>query len=236
MSLTMQGPNQSMGIAIQNPETFYQLVNGTTKGPFADPPNTRPGNELKFIRQVEVESQLYSVNIKAAADKAKNSVTYPTNNSLASNLAIVARLIAGGLKTRVYVVTLSGFDTHSAQVVASDTSTGSHANLLKYVSQGVSTFFTDLKNLGADQRVLAMTFSEFGRRVQSNASAGTDHGTAAPMFVFGNDVNPIVHGANPSLTDLDKGGNLKMNYDFRQIYTSVLAQWFGVDPLRHCPS
>jgi hypothetical protein len=105
-----------MGLAINDPTTFYNLVNGTSRGPFADPPNTRPGNELRFLRQIEQESQVYSTAIKSAADKAPNKATYPTGNSLADQLKVVARLIAGGLKTRVYMVTLGGFDTHSAQV------------------------------------------------------------------------------------------------------------------------
>ncbi len=228
MSLALQGPSQSMGIAIQDPTTFYNLVNGTSKGPFADPPNTRPGNELKFLRQVESESQQYSTNIKAAADKAANKVTYPSNNSLADQLKIVARLIAGGLKTRVYVVSMSGFDTHAAQTDSTDKTIGNHATLLGRVSSGIKAFYDDLKALGAQDRVLTMTFSEFGRRVQSNASFGTDHGTAAPMMIVGTQVNPIIIGNNPSLTDLDTGANLKMQHDFRQVYASVLAQWFNV--------
>ncbi len=227
MSLSAQGPSQSMGMAIQDPTTFYNLVNGTTKGPFGDPPDTRPGNELKFIRQVETESQAYSSVIKTAADKANNMASYPSGNSLADQLKIVARLVAGGLMTRVYMVTLGGFDTHAGQVVSSDTTTGAHATLLSRVSTAVSAFYEDLKQLGCVDRVLTMTFSEFGRRVQSNASLGTDHGTSEPMMVFGTKVNPIVIGNNPSLTDLDSG-NLKMQTDFRQVYTSVLSQWFGV--------
>ncbi len=228
MSVTAQGPSQSMGIAIQDPTNFYNLVNGTTKGPFGDPPNTRPGNELKFLRQVETESQAYATTIKAAADKAKNQATYPTGNNLADQLKIVARLIGGGLKTRVYMVTLGGFDTHAAQVDPADKTTGSHAVLLNRLSTAVNAFYDDLKAMKCVDRVLTMSFSEFGRRVQSNASNGTDHGTAAPMMIIGTQVNPIIIGNNPSLTDLDNVGNLKMQTDFRQVYTSVLSQWFGV--------
>ncbi|MFM8179568.1 MAG: DUF1501 domain-containing protein [Candidatus Kapaibacterium sp.] len=228
MSLALQGPQQSMGIAITDPTTFYNLVNGTSKGPFADPPDTRPGNELRFLRQIEAESQLYSASIKSAADKAPNKATYPTGNTLADQLKIVARLIAGGLKTRVYMVTLGGFDTHSGQVDTADTTAGTHATLLGRLSSGVKAFYDDLALLGAQDRVLTMSFSEFGRRVQSNASAGTDHGTAAPMLVVGTKVNPVIIGKNPDLTTLDNGGNLLLQHDFRQVYASVLTQWFGV--------
>jgi uncharacterized protein (DUF1501 family) len=228
MALALQGPAQSMGLAINDPTTFYNLVNGTSKGPFADPPDTRPGNELKYLRQIEAESQVYSTAIKKAADKAPNKATYPSGNSLADQLKIVARLVAGGLKTRVYMVTLGGFDTHAAQVDTADTSAGTHATLLGRLSTAVKAFYDDLALLGARDRVLTMSFSEFGRRVQSNASAGTDHGTAAPMLVVGTQVNPGIIGKNPDLKSLDSGGNLAMQHDFRQVYASVLAQWFGV--------
>ncbi len=134
--------------------------------------------------------------------------------------------MAGGLKTRVYVVQLGGFDTHAAQVGADDTMTGTHANLLQMVSEAVTAFQRDIEALGVADRVVTMTFSEFGRRVASNQSLGTDHGTAAPMMFFGTPVQDGIIGTNPDMKNLDNG-NLKMQYDFRQIYASVLEQWFG---------
>lgn len=225
-SLALQGAGQSMGIALQDPNAFYTLVNGTGTTGFEDPPNTKFGKDLKYIREIQIESFAYSKQIKDAASKASNKATYPTGNSLADQLKIVARLIGGGLQTRIYSVTLSGFDTHSAQVTASDTTKGNHATLLQKLSEAVTAFLDDCRQLGAEDKVLAMTFSEFGRRVASNASAGTDHGTAAPMFIFGKYVRPGIVGINPDMNNLDRG-NLKMQYDFRQVYTSVLAQWFG---------
>lgn len=232
MSLALQGPTQSMGIALNDPGSFNSLANGQAGGLYADPPNTRPGNELKFLRKVESESKVYAKKIQETADTKTNpnKATYPAarQNPLADQLAIVARLIRGGLKTRVYVVSLGGFDTHAAQVDSTDTTIGTHATLLGYISQAVGVFYDDLKQMGVDNRVLTMTFSEFGRRVESNASNGTDHGTAAPLFVFGTQVEAGIRGTNPSLTSLDNG-NLKMQFDFRQVYASVLAQWFGAD-------
>lgn len=229
MALAFQGPLASMGLALQDPQTFYDIVNGTRTSISSGIPNTRPGHELEYLRQVELSSQQYSASIKTAADKAQNKATYPSNNSLADQLKIVARLITGGLQTRVYLVSIRGFDTHAAQVDPTDSTAGTHATLLQQLSEAVAAFFDDLRQLGAQDRVVAMTFSEFGRRVASNASDGTDHGTAAPMFVFGTQVIPGFRGTNPSLTELDSNGNLLMQYDFRQVYSSILTQWFGVD-------
>jgi uncharacterized protein (DUF1501 family) len=231
VSLGFQGPTQSMAVAIQDPSTFYQLVTGSTNGGQDQPPQTPAGQELSYIREVAVQSIQYASRVKAAADRALNrSTLYPPagQNTLADQLKIVARLVAGGLKTRSYLVGMTGFDTHSNQVVASDTTTGTHATLLERLAAAVLAFQDDLEILGCDHRVIGMTFSEFGRRVASNSSLGTDHGTAAPMFLFGRMVRGGVVGANPNIADLSSG-NLKMQFDFRTVYASVLSQWFGVD-------
>lgn len=227
VSLLLMGPeSQQMGMALQDPDTFYQLVNGTD-APGTDLPLTSYAREnVEYVREVQVKSLEYSTVIKAAADKATNLVEYPEANQLAAQLQIVARLIAGGLKTRAYVVQLGGFDTHAAQVDEADTTIGAHAGLLKLINDAVNSFQRDLEAHKVDGRVVTMTFSEFGRRPYSNLSFGTDHGTAAPMFFFGTPVQDGVTGASPDLQDLDRE-NLKIQYDFRQIYASVLEQWFG---------
>jgi uncharacterized protein (DUF1501 family) len=120
--------------------------------------------------------------IKSAATKGNNLATYPSGNSLADQLKIVARLVSGGLKTRVYMVAYGGFDNHSSQVNATDTTTGTHANLLQNVSDAIRIFMNDLKALGVDNRVVGMTFSEFGRRIKSNSSLGTDHGACCSII------------------------------------------------------
>jgi uncharacterized protein (DUF1501 family) len=229
VSLGFQGPTQPTAITLQDPNAFYQLVGGSTTGGQDTPPQTPAGIELAFIRQVASQSISYAQRVKAAADRAQNqSSLYPAagQNALADQLKIVARLIAGGLKTRIYLVNLSGFDNHSSQVLSGDTTSGTHATLLGKLAAAVYAFQDDLQIQGADHRVIAMTFSEFGRRVASNSSLGTDHGTAIPMFLFGSSVRAGVVGANPSLTDLTSG-NLKMQFDFRAVYAAVLNQWFG---------
>lgn len=218
--------HQSMGIALQDPETFYRLVSGTD-APGSDLPSTKlAAANITYVREVQSKSMQFSTVIKAAADKAKNIETYPTGNRLADQLKIVARLIAGGLKTRVYVVQLGGFDTHAGQTDATEPTMGTHANLLQQVSAAMTTFQRDIEKLGAAERVVSMTFSEFGRRANSNESYGTDHGTSAPMFVLGSMAQEGIAGTSPNLSNL-KDGNLPIQFDFRQIYASILEQWFG---------
>ena len=193
-SLTVQGPAVSMGLSISSTSNFYNLISGVQ-----DPaPDTPAGKELSFIRTISQQTQQYASVIKAAASKITTQVTYPTNNSLADQLKIVSRMICGGMKTRIYMVNYGGFDTHSNQV-NTDTATGSHANLLKNVSDAIKAFQDDLKFLGADDRVVGMTYSEFGRRIKSNGSNGTDHGSAAPLFIFGKHVMGGVLGDTPSI-------------------------------------
>jgi len=222
-STALQGPAFSMGMSITNPTSFYNLING-----IQDPvPPTYAGKELTYIRTVAQQTQQYSTVIKNAANNVTQQNNYPANNSLADQLKIVARLIKGGLRTRVYMVSLGGFDTHSVQVVNTDTTTGVHANLLRTVSDGIKSFMDDCKFLGIDQRVLGLTFSEFGRRIKSNSSEGTDHGAAAPMFIFGGKVKPGVLGQNPTIpVSVTVNDNIPMQYDFRSVYASVLQDWF----------
>ena len=225
-SLALQGPQVSLGMSISNPTSFYSLLNGVQ-----DPvPATPAGKELSYIRQISQQTQQYATVVKNAATAVTTQVTYPTNNTLADQLKIVSRLIKGGLKTRVYVVSYGSFDTHSVQVNATDTTTGTHANLLKNVSDAIKAFQDDLKFLGTEDRVIGMTFSEFGRRIKSNASTGTDHGTAAPMFVFGKNVIGGVLGHSPDIpVNASVNDNIPFQYDFRSVYATLLANWLCVD-------
>jgi len=133
-------------------------------------------------------------------------------------------MIREGLKTRVYYVSMGGFDTHAGQ----GNTNGSHANLLRQFAEAMRAFYTDLKRHENDGRVLSMCFSEFGRRVSQNASGGTDHGTAAPMFLFGPMARRGVIGKHPSLRNLDNG-DLKFEIDFRSVYAGILESWLGAD-------
>ncbi len=158
--------------------------------------------------------------MQTAASAGTNATTYPAG-SFGSDLAAVARLIKGGLGSRIYVVQLGSFDTHVGQAAT-------HQTLLGQLGSAVAAFYQDLgTNAG---RVLTMTFSEFGRRVAQNGSAGTDHGTAAPLFAFGPGVSGGFYGSGPNLADLDGSGNLRHSTDFRSTYADALGPWFGLDP------
>lgn len=224
-TLTTQGPAVNMAMSITNPSSFYNLLNGTT-----DPvPNTPAGNELKYVRLVSQQTQKYSTVIRNAANSVTQQVTYPTNNSLGDQLKIVARLIKGGLKTRIYMVSTGGYDTHSVQANA-DTTTGAHATLLQRLSDATKAFQDDLQFLGVQDRVIGMTYSEFGRRIKSNSSVGTDHGAAAPLFLFGSKIDQGVLGDNPTIPAVASvNDNVPMQYDFRSIYATILEKWFCLD-------
>ncbi|WP_210514450.1 DUF1501 domain-containing protein [Hymenobacter terricola] len=231
VSNCVQGPTINMGMAIASTSSFYQLLSGGVDAA----PNTPAGHELTFIRQVVSQTQVYTTAIQAAAARAQNlSPLYPAagQNSLADQLKIVAQLVAGGLQTRIYVCTLGGFDTHTLQVPSTgSTSIGTHATLLGKIAEAVNAFQDDLQRHAIQDRVVGMTFSEFGRRIRANSGFGTDHGSAAPLLVFGSKVNPIVHGPNPVLpANAGVNDNIAMQFDFRSIYTSILKDWFQVTP------
>jgi hypothetical protein len=193
-------------------------------------PNTPWGKELAYIRLVAEQTQEYSTVIRSAAANVTSQGSYPANNDLAAQLKIVAQLVKGGLKTRIYMVSTGGFDTHASEVNSLDTTTGTHANLMARVSDAIKSFMDDIAALGIDDRIIGMTFSEFGRRIKSNSSLGTDHGAAAPVFVFGKHVVPGIIGSNPAIpSNSSVNDNIPFQYDFRSLYASILQQWFCVD-------
>ena len=223
-SLLFQGPEAAMGMVVSNPDSFYDLVENIEE----PTPDTLAGNKLKYVRLIAKQSELYGEVVKQAAAKVTQQNSYPDGNRLADQLKIVARLIAGGLQTPLYMVRIGGFDTHSNQVDDSNHTSGRHANLLRQVDTAITSFMKDLEFLGVDERVVGMTFSEFGRRIVSNSSSGTDHGAAAPMFVFGNKVIGGILGDNPVISRAATyEDNLPLQFDFRQIYASLLEQWLG---------
>ncbi len=181
-----------------------------------------PESNASFLMRTTLDAQVSSDKIRKAV-ALRSLVEYP-RSELGQQLSMIANMIRAGLKTRVFYATLGGFDTHSQQGGAN----GRHAQLMRTFSDAMRAFYADLTQQGNNERVLTLTFSEFGRRVGQNASGGTDHGTAAPVFLFGPMVEPGVRNRHPSLTDLDEG-DLKYTTDFRSVYASILEHWMGAD-------
>lgn len=213
---------KGFGIALEDPDSF-----GWTDGVGeAKEQNFREINEayrpqndtLDFLRKVTANAVLSSDRVKEVSRKYKGGVSYP-GDAFGTGLRTIAKMIAGNLPTRIYYVTLGGFDTHVNQL-------GAHANLMDRFTRGITAFQKDLELQGNADRVLTLTFSEFGRRVEENASNGTDHGTAAPMFLIGKNVKPGLAGKRPDLTNLDNG-DLRFTTDFRSVYASLLENWLG---------
>lgn len=176
---------------------------------------------LDFLRHTTTSAMASAEEVRAAADKGKVK-GQAGGRRHGNELGMIAGLIRGGLDTRIYYVSTSGFDTHANQLATQD-------RLLEQVGDSLLAFQKQLEKDGTADRVVTMVFSEFGRRVSENASGGTDHGTAAPLFVMGKGINPGLYGDTPSLTDLDDG-DLKHNVDFRSVYSTLLKDWFDADP------
>ena len=223
-TLMTQGPETNMGMSLISPEFFERLAEDGTLYDLAGIPATAYGEEMSYVRSVANDSFIYADAVQQASQQGTNEVEYPGGSPLATNLSIIARLIKGQLGARIYHVTIGGFDTHANQ-------TGVHSNLLRNLSEAVDAFLKDITAVGMEDNVMIMTFSEFGRRVGQNGSFGTDHGTAAPLFLLGKGINGGLYGNAPSLTDLDNTGNIKHEIDFRTVYATVLQDWFGMDPL-----
>jgi len=192
-------------------EAPYQKINREQWGGIADDDD----DQAAFVRRTAMNAQI-------ASDRIRQAVARPTTTSfpsgqLAMQLRMVSNMIRAGLPTRVYYVALGGFDTHAGQL-------GRHQGLLREFAVAVRGFYQELKANQLDGRVLTLAFSEFGRRVAENASRGTDHGAAGPLFMFGPMIRPGLIGQHPSLTELDRG-DLKYKVDFRSVYTAVLDQW-----------
>lgn len=178
--------------------------------------------EFTYVNNVGMEVSEYSKVIKKAFDAGKNTETY-TENPLSQQLKLVARLIDGGLKTKVYFVEQTGYDTHANQGGVD----GTHGRLLQELSEAISSFQSDVEKLGHDKKVVGITASEFGRRPFENGSAGTDHGTSSIMFSFGTGVRGEIIGEYFGYYPLFDGFNHTFTTDFRSIYFEIVTQWFG---------
>ncbi|GAB4168685.1 MAG: DUF1501 domain-containing protein [Terrimicrobiaceae bacterium] len=185
------------------------------------PGSSASASPADFLRRVALNATMSSDKIRDVTSRFHPTAPFPKNR-LGSSLELVSRLIAGSMPTRVYYVSQGGYDTHSNQ-------SGSHSRLLAELDAALTAFTNEMKAQGNLDRVLLMTFSEFGRRVAENASGGTDHGAAAPLFVIGGSTQAGIHGPSPDLTRLDRG-DLIHSTDFRSVYATILESWLKTRP------
>ncbi len=226
VSETCQGTRTNFSLAITDPLSITPLANNTID----QVPDTPYGRELAFLRTTIDQANEYGEVISEAAAKGSDAYGPYPDTGLGEQLKAISLLISGGLKTKIYIASIGGFDTHANQTTSGDPTTGNHAELLKELSDAVYALQTDLKSQGLEEKVISMTFSEFGRRIRSNASLGTDHGSAAPMMLFGSCINAGIIGESPLLPDIPElSDGVPMQYDFRSVYSSILMDWFDID-------
>ena len=225
VTATCQGIAANFSHAVSNPNNTVNLYQGgfVNDGSYY-------GEHVEFVGTIIEQTNSFGQVIHAAAQAGSSlSAMYDPSNNLATQLKYVAQMISGGLKTKVYVLSLGGFDTHDNQADATNLLAGTHRGLLKTVSDAIAAFQDDLQLLGLEQRVVGMTFSEFGRQIESNASLGTDHGDAAPLFLFGTCIQSGIIGPNPTIaSSLPDQAGIAMQIDFRDVYASILRDWFQV--------
>lgn len=228
LSSTCQGLMANFSHAVNNPFDVYNLTSSNSVND-----GTYYGDHIEYLSTLIDQANQYGGQIEAAANNGNTlSTMYNDNNALARQLRYVAQMISGGLQTKIYVLNINGFDTHASQVSSTDTTLGLHADLMKMLSDAVAAFQDDLALLGLEHRVAGMTFSEFGRQIASNASYGTDHGDAAPLMLFGTCLGTSIYGPNPVITDqIVNQAAVPMQIDFRDVYASILRNWFAVDEI-----
>ncbi len=224
-NLLFNSDQANMALAVSSPQEFYQIAQTGQLYPTESLGKTQRELELLFVRQTTNAAFHYAKTIQEAYDGGKNKITYPANNGLSEQMAIIARLIKGNLGTRIFMVDLADFDTHVLQ-------RANHLNLLKQVAAAVKAFFDDLAAEGQDleKKVLGMTFSEFGRSIYENGSAGTDHGWGTHTLLFGGDIGNGFVGQYQDMSNPDPVGDPPFSVDFRTIYSTVLQDWLGNTP------
>lgn len=186
---------------------------------------------LNYIKAVEISMDTYYNRVLQVFNAGNNSTTTYPNSTLGKQLKTVARMIKGGSRTKIFQVNIGGFDTHVNQIQTGSTHLGTHANLLADISNSVAAFQSDIEILGIEDRILTVSFSEFGRQVKENASVGTDHGDLAPFFVIGKGISGGIMGNHPAFTNTTSFyyNQNQRKYDYRQIFASLLQDWLGAD-------
>ena len=221
----------SLNIEGQDASGFYSVLSGLGGEAPSFIPNSHYGEELQYIIDNDQITTLYSEAISNAFNNGSNSSSYD-DSDLSNQLKTVARLISGGLESKVYLVKLNGFDTHFSQIQSANDILGDHNELLTELNNAISSFMQDISSQGFQDDVVGLTFSEFGRKAKENGNLGTDHGEIAPMFVFGSAINGGVSGTNPDLTEATQNNNWQLEtfqFDYRETLGTLLQDYLGAD-------
>jgi uncharacterized protein (DUF1501 family) len=223
----------ALNIEGQNSENFYTVLSGLAGQPPANiPQNTHFGEELQHIIQTDAFANTYASSIESsynAGTNLNNAADYP-DSDLANQLKTVARLMRGGIETKIYMVTIGGFDTHNIQNQAAGDIDGRHTSLLNELSAAVDAFVADINSDSLGDDVVGLTFSEFGRKAKQNGNLGTDHGEIAPMFVFGKAVQGGISGQNVDLSEATSANNWQLKtvqHDYRQVFATLMQDFLG---------
>lgn len=210
---------------------FQSALFGQLAPTFSFPDNSENTELLNYITSVQASMDTYYNRVMSTFAAGNNStVSYP-NTDLAKQLRTVARLIKGGCKTKIFQVTIGSFDTHGNQVQTGATHLGTHATLLDRVSTSIAAFQADIDALGIGNKIMTVTFSEFGRQVRQNGSSGTDHGDLSPFFVIGSNVQTGILGDHPTFTDTTSYyyAQSQRKHDYRQLFATLMQDWLGAN-------
>ena len=221
----------ALNITGQDVSGFYSILSGLGGAAPETIPNSHYGTELEHIIQTDQLSNQYSLAISNAFNSGSNNCSYPDTN-LADQLKTVAKLISGGLSSKVYMVEIGGFDTHAYQTQEAGNPIGNHYDLLQELSSAIEVFFNDLDSQGLSDDIVGLTYSEFGRKAAENGNMGTDHGEVSPMFVFGKPIQGGVSGINPDLTEANSDNNFQIEtvqHDYRETFGTLIQNFMGAN-------
>lgn len=235
-SLGFHGVNEhglAMNLTGQDSDNFYSVLSGLSGEYPTDFPDSHYGTELQYIVDTDASSNVYAQAISSSFDNGSNfsGSNYP-DTDLADQLKTVARLMRGGIETKIYLVRLGGFDTHANQVQGAGDLQGRHYNLLDELSTAVEAFMRDLNSDSLAEDVVGITISEFGRKAKENGSLGTDHGKVAPVFIFGQPVQSGISGVNVDLNEATEDNDFQIDtvqFDYRQSLATLMQDFLGSD-------
>jgi uncharacterized protein (DUF1501 family) len=229
---TQEQHSHEITMSGRDSQGFYSVISSIAGEPILNVPNTEHGGMLSFMEGIASSLNVYASRVQTTFNNGTNSsVVYP-NSDLSEQLKTISRMLSGGSRTKIFMATTGGFDTHVAQTDQGSTTTGGHANLLQDIGDSVKAFQDDLQSQGLDNKVMTVIFSEFGRKIVENGSFGTDHGTLSSMFVVGSGVEGGVTGNNVDLQNQDNEGApspSQTQYDYRQVYSTLLQDWLGAN-------